>query len=76
MSLPGGVFSAAVSVAELFLAGGIISASHSPLPDHNRIYRSEVPGAALVQDLAPRGEQLVAQLDAAGWRRLHRRSRR
>lgn len=41
---PGGVFTSAVHVAELFLHGGVISIAQSPLPEYNGPFKSETPG--------------------------------
>jgi len=41
---PGGLFLAAVQVAELFLSGGIISIGQSAHPDFNRTFKVEAPG--------------------------------
>jgi carboxyl-terminal processing protease len=42
---PGGVFTAAVQVAELFLATGVISVGQSTHPNFNRTFKVESPGA-------------------------------
>lgn len=42
---PGGVFTSAVHVAELFLSGGVISIAQSPLPEYNGKFESGAPGA-------------------------------
>jgi carboxyl-terminal processing protease len=41
---PGGVFSSAVAVAELFLSGSVVVIGQSPSPDYNRTYKSESAG--------------------------------
>jgi carboxyl-terminal processing protease len=41
---PGGVYPSAVSVAALFLPGGVISISQGSLPENTRTYRGEGPG--------------------------------
>lgn len=44
---PGGVYPSAVSVAALFLPGGVISISQGTLPENSRIYRVDGPGQFL-----------------------------
>jgi len=41
---PGGVLPASISVAEMFLSGGVVSISQSPVPEHNRPAKVESPG--------------------------------
>ncbi len=41
---PGGVFTAAVAVAELFLSGGVVVIGQSPFPEYNRTFKSELTG--------------------------------
>jgi carboxyl-terminal processing protease len=42
---PGGVFTSAVQVAELFLATGVVSVGQSTHPNFNRTFKVESPGA-------------------------------
>jgi carboxyl-terminal processing protease len=66
---PGGLFKAAVSVAELFLGAGVIVITRSQFPEYNRPYRAEfgnplaVPMVVLIDgDTASSAEVLAGAL--------------
>jgi carboxyl-terminal processing protease len=42
---PGGAFTSAVAVAELFLSGSVIVIGQSPRPEFNRTFKSDAPAA-------------------------------
>jgi carboxyl-terminal processing protease len=66
---PGGVFTSAVAIAELFLSGGVVVIGQSHTPEYNRTYKSEssapfaFPIVVLIDgDTASSAEVLAAAL--------------